>query len=317
MTHLDMLIYAELCTLYYMECSLFRLLLRALPQSLFLSPKSEEFMLITPAQRPHVLAIFVPNALCILYHLLGHTPQGTEASRGYLNGGVLIDFVGQRAPSSRWTLIFFDLVILAIQCLMLSVHTQRERIRKQLLPMKGSLAVQAGSPEAAVLASGAVRNTNLTPNQALTVAASSVLAARRRAAQDHDAEERGVLRSAGGESIEMQQLGGGDEDSSSSENSEEESGNENEDENETETIDADTWGPRRLSPEEQAQKDLDALASGCNLADFYVVHAVKEAGGDYQGVAAQSMQTMGYATSIARMAALRNLRTPGPRPGQP
>ncbi|EFX00861.1 duf1746 domain containing protein [Grosmannia clavigera kw1407] len=263
MGQLDMIVYAELCTLYYMD------------------PKPDEFMLITPAHRPHVLAVVVPNALCMLAHVLWQPLQGTETSRGYLHGGVLIDFVGQRAPSSRWVLFLLDLVVLAVQCLMLAVHTEREKLRKLVLPMKGALALPMGRDLA---------------SPALAATTNAMVAA----AQDHDAEERGVQRTTGrpaegGDGIEMQRLGGGD---ATTENN----GIENENENENALLDD---RPRRLPPEQAAEYVLNALASGCNLSDFYVVHAIREASQDYQGVAAQSLQTMSYAASLARLAARR------------
>ncbi|KAK1829857.1 DSC E3 ubiquitin ligase complex subunit 4 [Podospora conica] len=181
---LDMIVFAYLCALYYMECSFARLLLRVLPHYVFISPK--EGPLSLPAHRPHVFAIFLPNLLCTLFHCVFALPQAGEATRGYLHGGVLIDFVGQRPPTWTSVLLLFDLIIWAVQCLMLAVHEKREVLRKQVNPALGQAA--GAQPDAA-----AAETTT----------------------QDLDAEERGVLReddddglveTDGG--IEMQPLSG-------------------------------------------------------------------------------------------------------------
>ena len=133
-----------------------------------------------------MFAIFLPNLLCMLFHCIFALPQAGEATRGYLHGGILIDFVGQRPPTWTLGLLLYDLVIWGIQCLMLAVHEEREVLRKQVNPSLGQSAVAQIEPTAA-----AAETTT----------------------QDLDAEERGVLREdAGlmetGESVEMQPLNG-------------------------------------------------------------------------------------------------------------
>ena len=160
---LDTLVHAELCVLYYMDCSFFRLMIRWVAQALFISPRAEDTFLNVPNY--HVSAIAGPNIICIFLHLVTSLPFAGEASRGYLHGGVLIDFVGQKAPTSKLSLLLLDFLILGIQCLMLAVNMERERIRKVVKPPRVSAAA-AGSTE--------------TPQTT----------------QDHDSEERGVLRDA-------------------------------------------------------------------------------------------------------------------------
>lgn len=64
-------------------------------------------------------------------------PTGTETSRGYLHGGILVDFVGQTPPKSRLFLLAIDACILVLQCLMLAVHSQREALRETVKPHRG------------------------------------------------------------------------------------------------------------------------------------------------------------------------------------
>lgn len=64
-------------------------------------------------------------------------PTGTEASRGYLHGGILVDFIGQTPPRSRLFLLALDGGIMVLQCLMLAVHSQREALRETVKPHRG------------------------------------------------------------------------------------------------------------------------------------------------------------------------------------
>ncbi|KAI0394807.1 DUF1746-domain-containing protein [Xylariaceae sp. FL0594] len=161
--NLDALVIAELCVLYYMDCSFFRLFIRWMAHTLFASPKTEDTVLVVPNY--HVTAVVAPNLLCIFLHLISSPLEAGEATRGYLHGGILVDFIGQKPPSSRFTLVLLDAVILALQCFLITVNMEKERIRNRIKPARASAI--AGTP-AAVPITG----------------------------QDHDAEERGVLRDA-------------------------------------------------------------------------------------------------------------------------
>jgi len=97
-------------------------------------------------------------------HLVWSLPRAGEASRGYLHGGVIVDFIGQKPPTSRLSLLLLDLIIMTVQCLMLAAHQDRERLRTIVLPIR-----------------------NTTPNAEGTSAPTATT-------QDHDAEERGVNR---------------------------------------------------------------------------------------------------------------------------
>jgi hypothetical protein len=219
-----------------------------------------------PAHRPHVFAIFVPNVLCMFLHLVLSLPAAGEETRGYLHGGVVIDFVGQKAPTSRLGLLLLDVVILAIQCLMLAVHQQREGLRKVVLPGRqtaGAAAAESGAPVAPATT------------------------------QDHDAEERGVMRNdprTTGETdeIELRPLSG---------NNAGEGG--------------DTAETTRLLEGSASRRATDAdllgvLRSGnAILADFYIIHTIRTVGNDYERAAAYSLQTIGYTATLAARAAER------------
>lgn len=175
--NVDIVFYCQLSVLYYMECalhyprqcaselcvfanviysiSLFKFLLRALPHWFYFTPKPSIFPPPSPTHRPYIGIIFGNNIFCILLHLLFRPPAAGEATRGYLLGGLLIDFVGQESPVSKWRLLGLDALVLALQILILVVTLERKR-----------LAVENGD-----------------------VLVEEVEEAR----QDHDSEERGTL----------------------------------------------------------------------------------------------------------------------------
>ncbi|KAK3936061.1 DSC E3 ubiquitin ligase complex subunit 4 [Diplogelasinospora grovesii] len=267
---LDMIVYAYLCTLYYMECSLPRFLVRVLPYHLFLSPKENAAHLLPAPSRPHVFAILVPNLFCIFLHLVLALPQAGETERGYLHGGIIVDIIGQKPPTSRLSLLYLDLVILAVQCLMLAVHQERDKLQKVVTPSLRTVAS--------------------------VIASAAEVGAAPTTTQDHDAEERGVLRDAAtddADGIELQPL---------SRRSRTQGGEERED-----PLDNGHFQSR------EAPDLLDVMVSGnAILADFHVVHAIRTVGNDVENAAAYSLQTLGYTTATlaarAAMAAERRRR---------
>ena len=208
LTHLirniDIMFYCQLSILYYMEyvdlkhrqhvpdlrtsanvyysMSLFKFLLRALPHWFYFTPKPSIFPPPPSTHRPYVGMIFGNNIICMFLHLVFRPPAAGEATRGYLLGGLLIDFVGQESPVSRWRLLALDALVLALQVLVMAVVLEKRK-----------LAVEGED-----------------------VMVEEVEEAR----QDHDSEERGMMRQyAIQDDIELQDMQqassgrtGGDED---------------------------------------------------------------------------------------------------------
>ncbi|OBR15489.1 hypothetical protein CH63R_00669 [Colletotrichum higginsianum IMI 349063] len=265
--NLDALVYAELCALYYMECSILRFAVRVYGQHHWLTPKPDDYPLTMEAARSQVISVFVPNLLCILLHIFTSLPTAGEATRGYLHGGVIVDFIGQKPPTSRLTFLAFDCIILAIQCLMLAVHSEREKLRPIVRPILFRLppAIQE------------------------TIAAAST--------QDHDAEERGVLRDSpdleaeGANGIELQPLrpnGDGDQ-----------------------GHDAERSRPLRSRSSLHAAGGMhlfDVLSSGNGMVgEFHISHTIRHATTDYWGAAGHSLQTLGYTAALTRLSAMRRM----------
>jgi len=250
MFNLDILIYAELCIVYYMDCSFFRLLIRALAQVIFLTPKPN-FITPIPKNRPYISAIFGPNVICILLHIFTARSEAGEAMRGYLHGGIIIDLIGQRGPTSKIHLVLLDLLVIALQCFMLAVHMERERLAASLLP----------SEEGSRSTVGVV------------------------SAQDHDAEERGVTRDVARDNgdMEMQPI--------------------------RPTIDENNADQERESllaeplPREDRDEDeypLDIFYSGTSVvADFHVIHTLRNQWNDYESATASALQTVGFTSEFA------------------
>lgn len=176
--NIDVIFYCQLSILYYMECvlvyppqyapnlrvltniiysiSLFKFLLRALPHWFYFTPKPSIFPPPPPTHRPYIGMIFGNNIICILLHSLFRPPTAGEATRGYLLGGLLIDFVGQESPVSRWRLLVLDTLVLTLQVLILAVTLERKK-----------LAIENGDAPVEEI---------------------------QEPRQDHDSEERGMLR---------------------------------------------------------------------------------------------------------------------------
>ncbi|KAI0022220.1 DUF1746-domain-containing protein [Xylariomycetidae sp. FL0641] len=280
--NLDTLVYAELCVLYYMDCSFFRLFLRWIAQALFISPKPEETLLIVPNY--HVSAIAGPNLFCMFLHLVSSLPEAGEATRGYLHGGILIDFIGQKAPTSKFYLVLLDILLLGLQCFMMTVNMERERIRKVIK-----------SRRRAALATVVAGLADLAPT-----------------GQDHDAEERGVLRDAPvmdePEDIELRPLQRGN----------------SEHERDQREVEEGTGLLASTSSRRNGEFEAltDVLRSGnAVLATFDVRRALQTAWHDREGTpenaAAFAIQNVGYNATRAAMAAQRRARLAAARQRQP
>ncbi|THX43457.1 DUF1746-domain-containing protein [Aureobasidium pullulans] len=128
--NLDLLIYAQLSTVYYMDCSFTRFLVRAVIQFMFLTPKPA-FLPEPPHPRPYLGAIVGSNFLIILLHVLLDHPEAGEATRGYLHGGLAMDFIGQKGPTSKFHLVLLDILILLMQLIHLAATVTRQRVKQQ------------------------------------------------------------------------------------------------------------------------------------------------------------------------------------------
>lgn len=128
---------------------------------------------------PLLLFSFLAN---LLLHLARPAPAAADDTRGYLHGGLMIDFIGQQGPTSKWRLAALDVCILCLQLVMVAVHVKRRELKKKLA------ALSAGTP--APTAADAATSESSTAAATEPAQLPHANAAR---AQDADDEERGVL----------------------------------------------------------------------------------------------------------------------------
>jgi hypothetical protein len=75
-----------------------------------------------------LLPVLLANLLCIIAHIIQAKPESTGwALRGYLHGGLIVDFVGELGPISKYRLILLDFAVLGLQLLMLVIGNERQK----------------------------------------------------------------------------------------------------------------------------------------------------------------------------------------------
>lgn len=152
------------------SCSIILLLLRAIIQLIFFTPKAAPF---DPTRnQPFIGAIFASNLVCMLFHALSsnNAEAAGEETRGYLHGGLFIDFIGQKAPVSVGRLLALDLLIVGVDLVMLGLIVERVKTVEKAGGGSRSGSGRGGDEESSSSSDGEETR------------------------QDYDSEERGVLR---------------------------------------------------------------------------------------------------------------------------
>lgn len=102
----------------------------------------------TDSREPTVHAYFARliglNVLIAGLHLYFQTLHPGEATRGYAHGGLILDFIGQKGPSSKMQLVLYDFVILVLQLIYLDVF----RARRTLAQKQSTIVRSNGRREA-------------------------------------------------------------------------------------------------------------------------------------------------------------------------
>lgn len=165
---------------FYFSCSVVLFAVRAIVQLIFFTPKASPF---DPTRnQPFVGTIFASNLFCMISHIFFTHSEAGEETRGYLHGGLFIDFIGQKAPIPLFRLLAFDVLIMFLDLIMLGLIIER------------------------------VKTNDTVASTAMSTSAGPETPAPAQAQQDHDSEERGILREASqsiqtGEGVELQDLG--------------------------------------------------------------------------------------------------------------
>lgn len=148
------------------SCSVVLFAIRAVVELIFFTPKAAPF---DPTRNhPFVGAIIASNLFCMIFHAFFIRPEAGEDTRGYLHGGLFIDFIGQQ-PAPAFRLLAFDVLIFVVDFIMLALIVERVKT--------------AGPKDPSPL--------NTTQTSTSTGTGSGQPGPD---PQDHDAEERGVVR---------------------------------------------------------------------------------------------------------------------------
>jgi hypothetical protein len=126
-----------------------------------------------------LVALLSSNALCLLLHIWLSAPSAGEVTRGYLHGGLAMDFIGQAGPTNKLYLVLLDLLIVFLQLTHMAAFMVQSRLKEASAP-----------PTVNAIEAEAIERQQPPP----------------RPGQDLDAEERGVIRSEEQQDIEMQTL---------------------------------------------------------------------------------------------------------------
>jgi hypothetical protein len=211
----------------------------------------------------------------MLLHILTARSEAGEAMRFYLHGGVIPDFIGQKSPTSKLVLFGLDVLVLVLQCVMLAVHVEKERLRDVMKSFSNPVAAPTGAEQART--------------EVVT-------------AQDHDAEERGVIRdevmTTSNGDIELQPLSSHPRGPSHIETIDEERNEERE------RLLAEPL-PR---PEDEDEHAADIFYSGTViLADFHVLDTLRRQWATYGTATESAIQSVGYSAGFAAVTANRRL----------
>lgn len=82
--------------------------------------------------QPYIGYIFGTNIICLACHAYFAAPAAGEDTRFYLHGGLSVDFIGQRGPTSKIRLALMDGLIFALQAVMLSVLMKQKALKERL-----------------------------------------------------------------------------------------------------------------------------------------------------------------------------------------
>lgn len=140
---LDTLCFIEIAICYYCDNSLFLLCARAFVQVLIVQARAE--LLATSAP---LVPVLTANIISVAFHLLHASPTAASRSaHGYLHGGLIIVFEGQLGPISKSRLVLQDILISAIQLLILCISYERQVLsdtRKETPPQQDLEAEEEG-----------------------------------------------------------------------------------------------------------------------------------------------------------------------------
>ena len=194
--------------------------------------------------------------------------------RGYLHGGIIVDLIGQKGPTSKIHLLLLDLLILVLQCFMLTVHVERERLSAFLTKLL-KLNTASDQPRVEVVS-----------------------------AQNIDAEERGVTGDDGAETSNLVT------EPTDAENGDMRPHDTEDVDLERARLLDETSPPEELADD----NPLELLWSGTAVvSDFHVLDTLRKQWADYGNASASALQTVGFSAEFAANTANRRLNAASER----
>lgn len=167
------------------SCSFFWLFIKAVMHACLLTPIPDTTLQQPPMEPQPFLPILLFNfGINFILHMSYPSPSAGEETRGYLHGGLMIDFIGQQGPTSKWKLAGMDILVLVLQLIMVSVHVKRRELKKKLAKFSTGSTGNEENAGTATTEDAGVTETN---------AADETMAENAARGQEADDEERGVL----------------------------------------------------------------------------------------------------------------------------
>lgn len=121
---LDALVYIQAGIIYYLDNAAAILLLRITVQISFIAQRTPG-----PA-RLQIAPVALTALFTLTYHIFvfSSNPHNTNQYE-YANGGILVDFVGERGPVANWRLVSIDCLIFLMQLAMLAITYENGKLR--------------------------------------------------------------------------------------------------------------------------------------------------------------------------------------------
>lgn len=108
--------------IYLRDISMLRLVLRTYSQVSLTNPfPQEDTMSLSDENKRalakfHLVGVLFSNGFCFIIHLLfGVVDSRFVSGSGFLNGGLTIQFIGEKQPSSRLELLLLDILVCFLQ----------------------------------------------------------------------------------------------------------------------------------------------------------------------------------------------------------
>lgn len=116
---LEALIFLEIAHLYGLDTSLLHILLRATAIN-YIRDASSKYQKLT--------IVIIVNLICAVSHIFSEQPAPASYGARMLSGGLLVDFIGEYAYTSRIALVTLDVFIALVMIIMLLAVNDKQKV---------------------------------------------------------------------------------------------------------------------------------------------------------------------------------------------